>query len=305
MPSMSNGSKKINIVKAIDFERQYMSAVPPAFKSSRIPIQIYDIQETARFIQIPTPLHRPDYNFIVHLTNGHAKQQVDAAIKSISKHDILLVKQGNMTALKEVSEDAAGHIIIFEDSILHHLLSKEKSIHLFSADAVIRLSAATSQWLTPLFGLLSNEMYSEKPDLDISYSLFQAALIKIIAANKTHHQTINRSSEVAFTFKELVYKYHIEHKSVSFYVDKLSVSVNYLNRCIQQTMGTAPKEWINKVSISQSQLLLQDFTRCISSVAFELNYDDPSYFGRLFKKVTRLTPSEYRASLMQNSSGEK
>ena len=99
-----------------------------------------------------------------------------------------------------------------------------------------------------------------------------------------------------------MYKYHVEHKAVSFYVDKLSVSVNYLNRCIQQTMGTAPKEWINKVSISQSQLLLQDFTKCISSVAFELNYDDPSYFGRLFKKVTRLTPSEYRASIMQNSS---
>lgn len=300
---MSSQRRKMNIVTTIDFERQYMSAVPPVLKSSGNPIQIYDIQETARFIQLPTPLHRPDYNFIVHLTRGTAKQQVDAEIMSISKHDILLVKQGNMTALKEVSEDAAGHIILFEDSTLHHLLSKEKFIHLFTANSVIPLSEETSQWLTPLFGLLSNEMNSEKPDLDISYSLFQAALIKIIASNKAQHQTISRSSEVAFSFKELVYKYHIEHKSVSFYVDKLSVSVNYLNRCIQQTMGTAPKEWINKVSISQSQLLLQDFTKCISSVAFELNYEDPSYFGRLFKKVTRLTPSEYRASIMQNSSG--
>lgn len=300
---MSSQHKKVNIVTAIDFERQYMSAVPPGLKSSRIPIQIYDIQETARFIQLPTPLHRPDYNFIVHLTRGTAKQQVDAEIMSIGKDDILLVKQGNMTALKEVSEDAAGYIVLFEDGTLHHLLSKEKIIHLFTANSVIPMSEAISQWLTPLFGLLSNELNSEKPDLDISYSLFQAALIKIIASNKAQHQAINRSSEVAFSFKELVYKYHVEHKSVSFYVDKLSVSVNYLNRCIQQTMGTAPKEWINKVSISQSQLLLQDFTKCISSVAFELNYEDPSYFGRLFKKVTSLTPSEYRASIMQNSSG--
>lgn len=279
-----------------------MSATPPILRSLGIPIQIYDVKETSRFIKIPTPLYRPDYNFLVHLTKGNAKQQVDTEIRSINRNDILFVKQGNMTALKEISNDIEGHIIIFEDSTLNHLLSKEKFINLFTANTVIKLSDEISNWLTPLFELLTTEIYNNKPNLDICYSLFQAALIKIIASDKEHNKTINRSSEIAFTFKELVYKHHVEHKSVSFYVDKLSVSVNYLNRCIQQTMGTAPKEWINKVSILQSQLLLQDYTKCISSVAFELNYEDPGYFGRLFKKITTLTPSEYRASLMQNLS---
>ena len=63
-----------------------------------------------------------------------------------------------------------------------------------------------------------------------------------------------------------------------------------------------PKEWINKVNILQSQLLLQDLTKSISEIAFELNYGDPSYFGRLFKKIAGVTPSEYRTAFMQDLS---
>lgn len=113
---------------------------------------------------------------------------------------------------------------------------------------------------------------------------------------------MNRSAEVTFNFKELVYKHYKEHPTISFYAAALSVSENYLHRCVRETIGESPKEWINKVSILQSQLLLQDLTKSISEIAFELNYGDPSYFGRLFKKITGVTPSEYRIAFTQDLS---
>ncbi|NLR67662.1 AraC family transcriptional regulator [Chitinophaga varians] len=293
---------KIKTVKPNDFERRYMSGIPAVFKTTHMPLQIFDIRETAGLISLPTPLYRPDYNFIVHLTHGHASQQVDAAVKHIGPHDVLFVKQGNVTALLETSDDVEGYVVVFEDSTLRHLLSKEKLIHLFSTGTVVTLPAETSHWLTPLFGLLTHELHQFSPDMAICYSLFQAALMKIIASDGGQHKSVTRSSEITFAFKELVYRHHVEQRAVSFYVDKLAVSVNYLNRCVQQTLGTAPKEWINKVNILHSQLLLQDFTKDIAAVAFELNYEDPGYFGRLFKKITHLTPSEYRASLVQSLS---
>ncbi|WP_260255437.1 helix-turn-helix domain-containing protein, partial [Elizabethkingia anophelis] len=127
-------------------------------------------------------------------------------------------------------------------------------------------------------------------------------LQKIFTSAKELNKNMNRSAEITFNFKELVYKNYLEHKSVLFYANALSVSENYLHRCIKETIGEAPKEWINKVSILQSQLLLQDLTKSISEIAFELNYGDPSYFGRLFKKITGVTPSEYRTAFMQDLS---
>lgn len=280
-----------------------MSEMSTDFAVLKTAVQIHDIEQTSGFIKVPTPLHRPEYNFIVHITRGSAKQQVDADLVSIKENEILFVRQGNVTSLKEVSPDAAGKMILFEDQTLNQLLSKQELIRLFSANKIIQLSKESSAWLTSLFELLSIEFYSPDSNLNICYSLLQTGLQKIFTASKELNKSINRSTEITFNFKELVYKHYLKHKTIAFYASELSVSENYLHRCVKETIGESPKEWINKVSILQSQLLLQDLTKSISEVAFELNYGDPSYFGRLFKKITGLSPSEYRTVFMQDLSG--
>lgn len=279
-----------------------MSEMSTDFPILKTAVQIHDIGKTSGFIKVPTPLHRPEYNFIVHITKGNAKQQVDSDVVPIKEHEVFFVRQGTVTSLKEVSADAAGHIILFEDQTLNQLLSKQELIKLFSANTIIHLPQENSLWLTSLFELLSIELYSLNPNLGVCYSLLQAGLQKIFSASSELKKGINRSAEITFNFKELVYKHYLEHKTILFYAAQLSVSENYLHRCIKETIGESPKEWINKVSILQSQLLLQDLTKSISEVAFELNYGDPSYFGRLFKKVTAVTPSEYRIAFMQDLS---
>lgn len=49
-----------------------------------------------------------------------------------------------------------------------------------------------------------------------------------------------------------------------------------------------------KYFITEAQLLLTDVTLTISEVAYKLNFDDKSYFSRIFKKKTGLTPAEFR-----------
>ncbi len=279
-----------------------MTELSGDFKALGSALQIHDIAQTSGFIKVPTPLHRPEFNFIVHITKGNAKQQVDSGIASIKQDEILFVRQGSITSLKEVSPDAAGKIILFEEQILNQLLSKQELIKLFSVNTVILLSEESSIWLTGLFELLRIELQGSNMDLSICCSLLQAGLQKIFNSSGIFNKGINRSTEITFNFKELVYKNHLKYKTVLFYADGLSVSENYLSRCVRDTTGVSPKEWINKISILQSQLLLQDLTKSISEIAYELGYGDPSYFGRLFKNITGVTPSEYRNRFMHDLS---
>jgi AraC family transcriptional activator of pobA len=290
-------SKTIKIISSEEFPKQFMSDAFLDFDFIKTPLRIHDLNTTTEYIQIPTPLFRPDYNSIVHVTKGNVKQQVDNEVVSITENDVLFVKQGHITAMKEIDQDITGHFILFEESVLNHILSKQELIQIFAANSVIKLPKETSVWLNSLFLLLGEEFRNENSNIEICYSLMQAAFQKIISSNKEGNKTVHRGNEITFSFKELVYKCHSQDKSVSFYADKLKISVNYLNRCIKETTGIAPKEWINNVSILQSQILLQDLTKDISEIAFELNYEDPSYFGRLFKKITGTTPSQYRNSL--------
>ena len=77
---------------------------------------------------------------------------------------------------------------------------------------------------------------------------------------------------------------------------------NYLNRCTKLIFNKPPKVLLIEIIIQQSQLLLQDKSKEVAEIAYELNFNDPSYFGRLFKKVTGGTPSEYRNTITQGLS---
>jgi AraC-like DNA-binding protein len=112
----------------------------------------------------------------------------------------------------------------------------------------------------------------------------------------------DRQSQITMLFKELLYKNFTKNRDVKFYAHSLSVSENYLNRCVSHITNKPPKQHINEMVIVHSKLLLQDGSKDISQVAFELNFSAPSYFGRLFKQLTKQTPTEYRNSFTQGLS---
>lgn len=293
-------NNKINILSSKDFTHQFMVDTPLYLQSVKNPIQVYDIEGSVHYIKTPTPLHRPNYNFIVHVTNGKAIEQVGAEIVTVASGDVLFIREGMIMGIKEFSKDIEGHFILFENEALNHILTKQELTQLFSVHHHIHLTSETSTWLTSLFELMDNDFKSESTNIQIAYSLLKAGLQKIITGEPGISSPLHRADEINYQFKELLYQSFLTERTVSFYSSKLNISDNYLTRCLKTTTGQSPKEWINKVAILHSQLLLQDFTKDIAQIAYELNFEDPSYFGRLFKKTTGQTPSEYRESLLRN-----
>ena len=98
-------------------------------------------------------------------------------------------------------------------------------------------------------------------------------------------------------FKQLVHLHFYKHKSVDFYADRLLVSINYLNRCVTSVFRKSAKALILEVAIIHSQLLLLETNKSVASIAYELDFADPSYFARLFKKIVGMSPSDYRKSV--------
>ena len=57
------------------------------------------------------------------------------------------------------------------------------------------------------------------------------------------------------------------------------------------------KEQINNFAINKAKTLLLNRTGTISEVVYELGFNYPHYFSRLFKRKTGKTPMEYRKKL--------
>jgi AraC-like DNA-binding protein len=67
----------------------------------------------------------------------------------------------------------------------------------------------------------------------------------------------------------------------------------------KQEIGRSASSLISDRIVMESKRLLKYTDKTISEIAFELNYNDPSYFAKFFKQSTNLTPGEYRIQIRQ------
>jgi len=74
---------------------------------------------------------------------------------------------------------------------------------------------------------------------------------------------------------------------------KLSVSQRYLSDTLKKETGKTTTEHLQLYLIDEAKNMLLKPNKSISSVAYELGFEYPQYFSRLFKKKEGISPSKY------------
>ncbi len=95
-------------------------------------------------------------------------------------------------------------------------------------------------------------------------------------------------------FKKLVAENYLTERSVSAYAQMLFISPTHLSNTIKEVSGKTPTEIIQEMIILDAQVMLRQTTKPINEIADYLGYSDSSYFGKFFKKHTRMSPVTYR-----------
>lgn len=82
--------------------------------------------------------------------------------------------------------------------------------------------------------------------------------------------------------------------TVNYLSDKLAVSTRYLSDVLKQETGKTALEHIHIYLIKEAKNLLLSSENNVAGIAYDLGFESPSYFTRLFKKIVGLTPVQYR-----------
>jgi AraC-like DNA-binding protein len=266
-------------------------------------IQIYPLSIAPSLIKPPTPLFRAEYNFLLLFLEGGGEQQVDNEIFELNPNDVLFIREGHLNAIKSIKPDTNGYYIYIDSALLPQIFVDSALLHRFTFNPKHSVSKSDMEWLCKCCELIFSQKTDNSYFQEIQSVLLKAIFLKSAKASATTLSKPDRQSQIAILFKELLYENFIKNRDVKFYAHSLSVSENYLNRCVRHITNKSPKQHINEMVIVHSKVLLQDCSKDISQVAFELNFSAPSYFGRLFKQLTKQTPREYRNSFTQGLSG--
>tara|TARA_R110002072_G_scaffold125612_3_gene261828 strand:+ start:4879 stop:5790 length:912 start_codon:yes stop_codon:yes gene_type:complete len=88
--------------------------------------------------------------------------------------------------------------------------------------------------------------------------------------------------------------------SIEGIADQLSVSQRYLSDTLKKETGKTSTEHLQLYLINEAKNILLEPHKTISEVAYELGFEYPPYFSRLFKKKEGISPSEYREKYRMN-----
>lgn len=128
----------------------------------------------------------------------------------------------------------------------------------------------------------------------LTYQLLQIISHKLPSTESG--QPHSRRSAYISEFVQLVHDHHRKERSVAFYAEKLFISPKYLSLIIKEALGRSAAEIIDEYVILEAKNMLRFSGKNIQQVSYELNFPNQSSFGKYFKHLVGMSPSEYQRS---------
>ncbi len=106
-----------------------------------------------------------------------------------------------------------------------------------------------------------------------------------------------RERRVVDGFTSLVYHNCTRERSLDFYSRKLGTTTRYLGIIVKKASGITSKRWIDRAIAEKAKAMLGNGDMQVVRISNELNFPNPSFFSKFFRRMTGMTPLQYRKSL--------
>ncbi len=84
--------------------------------------------------------------------------------------------------------------------------------------------------------------------------------------------------------------------TVQYLGDQLNVSPRYLSDMLRSLIGQNAQQYIHQKLIERAKEILSTSNLSVAEVAYQLGFEHPQSFNKLFKRKTNLSPLEFRLS---------
>lgn len=252
---------------------------------------------------IPRPfLHRHAYYHILWMSQARGEHLIDFDNYAIRPHSVFFLSPGQVHAWSS-SIEARGYVMNFSVEFFMQMFPKIDELvafpffHITNSEPVLYLSEREHAELFPLLEHIESEFNSALAGRhDIVRSLLLILLTKLRRLHKPRQNDLALPKSYILTkrFKLLVEQRFLELGAVQDYAALLLVTERRLNEAVKGTTGKTATQLIHDRILLEAKRLLAETALGISEIAYRLNFEDPAYFCRFFKKLVALTPSEFR-----------
>ena len=237
--------------------------------------------------------------FFIH--QGHGQLIIDKENIDIGPNSILIIPANTMHGF-HFFEGVEGEVLTISQNFLESAFKTNSKIFnqvISSPKLSFEKNPETFQTTIDIYTQIAVEQLENKIEKHFAIKNLLALLFLQFHRNsfeEKQQELIANNKTLAYYQKFLVLiKQNIDQeKKVSDYAKEMQMTGVHLNRICRQVSNKSALQVMQEILIMEAKNYLLNTAYSISEIAYFLNFNDPAYFNRLFKKYVGVPPGEFR-----------
>lgn len=244
--------------------------------------------------------HGHDFYHLVLFTKGSGSHTIDFTTFPVQPYQIYFMLPGQVHSWM-FNPDVDGYVVHFSATFFRAFLLNHDYLDRFpffsgnSKDQVVHLPVAARKAITDIFDSLLENISNHDMVRVLLLQLFLQT--EKISVRGTQQKVPQQKQLVLRNFQQLINKHYRNIKLPKEYAELLYITPNHLNALCQDLLGKTAGELIRERVLLEAKRMLTNAEMTITQIAYDLNFQDNSYFNRFFKKYAGVTPDEFRKQL--------
>ena len=235
-----------------------------------------------------------DVTTFILMDKGESRAIVEGKEYRLQAPCLAVVMPNQTYCLLEASDDLEVRAIIMSNNFTLNLMSSNLN-NMILENPVIDISSDIISFNTYYNVLLHTVRSSFKSSHLESAKHLTMSMLYFYARKLEHLEKDKKKREIVFDrFCDDVRKFYKINRSIPFYSGRLAVSSKYLNDIVKEKTGITANEYIDRQTIIECKALLSSTDMSILKISLIMHFPSYSVFGKFFKRMTGMTPTEYR-----------
>ena len=206
------------------------------------------------------------------------------------------------------SADTTGHILTLYDTVVETLFERFLTVGIhFNAVQCISISNETQHLFDSTVGLIGHiheELFADQPEKNALVQAYLLQLFILFSRQLQINEQVNKADESLILYHFRQFQKSIKNseypKTIPQFATELGISAVHLNRICQAITGKSALHSVQEFMIQKAEKYLTYTNYSVSEIAYMLNFEYPNYFAKLFKKLTGVSPTEFREQKEHN-----
>lgn len=256
-----------------------------------------DISQSRKYMP---PYRRGFYQITLIQNFGKSKVVINDKKIELSNDVIFFVRPDQILSWVRDSS-VQGYMLYFKDDFINLSSPPLDSSFVFFnpySKNIIEPKIEEVNTFRKYFSILYNEQNESVMPYGRSILKHQLSVLLYKCQELYDRYILNNSSakeeRLAITYKRYVDDHYQEIKKIGEYAQLMNISANYLSQIIKEQTGDSAKSILDKRIILEAKNMIQYTDMTVSEIAYNLGYNEPTHFSRLFRRYVQKSPKEYR-----------